>query len=64
MLHNKTNKIKHKEVFIKKHLISTLALGMILSTTLSVYADNKVKDIDGHWAHNQIYEFIKNSYAK
>ncbi|CEP41919.1 S-layer homology domain-containing protein [Paraclostridium sordellii] len=49
---------------MKKHLISTLALGMILSTTLSVYADNKVKDIDGHWAHNQISEFIKNSYAK
>ncbi|WP_054629131.1 S-layer homology domain-containing protein [Paraclostridium sordellii] len=49
---------------MKKHLISTLALGMILSTTLSVYADDKVKDIDGHWAHNQISEFIKNSYAK
>ena len=49
---------------MKKHLISTLALGMILSTTLSVYADTKVKDIDGHWAHNQISEFIKNSYAK
>ncbi|WP_270532202.1 S-layer homology domain-containing protein, partial [Paraclostridium sordellii] len=49
---------------MKKHLISTLTLGMILSTTLSVYADNKVKDIDGHWAHNQISEFIKNSYAK
>ncbi|CEK30579.1 putative S-layer protein [[Clostridium] sordellii] len=49
---------------MKKHLISTFALGMILSTTLSVYADNKVKDIDGHWAHNQISEFIKNSYAK
>ncbi|TAN64825.1 DUF5011 domain-containing protein [Paraclostridium sordellii 8483] len=64
MLHNKTNKIEHKEVFMKKHLISTLALGMILSTTLSVYADDKVKDIDGHWAHNQISEFIKNSYAK
>ncbi|CEO26157.1 S-layer homology domain-containing protein [Paraclostridium sordellii] len=49
---------------MKKHLISTFALGMILSTTLSIYADNKVKDIDGHWAHNQISEFIKNSYAK
>ncbi|CEO21260.1 S-layer homology domain-containing protein [Paraclostridium sordellii] len=49
---------------MKKHLISTLALGMILSTTLSVYANDKVKDIDGHWAHNQISEFIKNSYAK
>ncbi|CEN87673.1 S-layer homology domain-containing protein [Paraclostridium sordellii] len=49
---------------MKKHLISTLALGMILSTTLSVYADDKVKDIDGHWAKNQISEFIKNSYAK
>ncbi|EPZ58858.1 hypothetical protein H477_1611 [[Clostridium] sordellii ATCC 9714] len=38
---------------MKKHLISTLALGIILSTTLSVHADNKVKDIDGHWAHKQ-----------
>ncbi|MBW4872824.1 MAG: S-layer homology domain-containing protein, partial [Paeniclostridium sp.] len=48
---------------MKKHLISTLALGMILSTTLSVHADNKVKDIDGHWAKNQISKFIENSYA-
>ncbi|CEN92922.1 S-layer homology domain-containing protein [Paraclostridium sordellii] len=48
---------------MKKHLISTLALGMILSTTLSVYADNKVKDIDGHWANKQISKFIENSYA-
>ena len=36
---------------------------MILSTTLSVYADNKVKDIDGHWANKQISKFIENSYA-
>ena len=48
---------------MKKHLISTLALGMILSTTLSVHADNKVKDIDGHWANKQISKFIENSYA-
>ncbi|CEQ11906.1 glucan endo-1 [[Clostridium] sordellii] len=48
---------------MKKHLISTFALGMILSTTLSVYADNKVKDIDGHWANKQISKFIENSYA-
>ena len=48
---------------MKKHLISTLALGMILSTTLSVHADNKVKDIDGHWAHKQISKFIEDSYA-
>ncbi|AUN13763.1 S-layer homology domain-containing protein [Paraclostridium sordellii] len=48
---------------MKKHLISTFALGMILSTTLSVYADNKVKDIDGHWANKQIFKFIENSYA-
>ncbi|WP_338558719.1 S-layer homology domain-containing protein [Paraclostridium sordellii] len=48
---------------MKKHLISTLALGMIISTTLSVHADNKVKDIDGHWAKNQISKFIENSYA-
>ncbi|WP_270506128.1 S-layer homology domain-containing protein, partial [Paraclostridium sordellii] len=39
---------------MKKHLISTFVLGMILSTTLSIHADNKVKDIDGHWAKNQI----------
>ncbi|CEN76362.1 putative S-layer protein [[Clostridium] sordellii] len=48
---------------MKKHLISTFALGMILSTTLSVYADKKVKDIDGHWANKQISKFIENSYA-
>ncbi|MDU7966593.1 MAG: S-layer homology domain-containing protein [Paeniclostridium sordellii] len=48
---------------MKKHLISTFALGMILSTTLSVHADNKVKDIDGHWANKQISKFIENSYA-
>ncbi|TAN64826.1 hypothetical protein WS9_013235 [Paraclostridium sordellii 8483] len=48
---------------MKKHLISTFALGIILSTTLSVHADNKVKDIDGHWAHKQISKFIENSYA-
>ena len=48
---------------MKKYLISTFALGMILSTTLSVNADNKVKDIEGHWANKQISKFIENSYA-
>ncbi|CEP96846.1 glucan endo-1 [[Clostridium] sordellii] len=48
---------------MKKHLISTFALGMIISTTLSVHADNKVKDINGHWANKQISKFIENSYA-
>ncbi|GAA0866046.1 S-layer homology domain-containing protein [Paraclostridium tenue] len=48
---------------MKKNLISTVALGMILSTTLSVHADNKVNDINGHWAHKEISQFIQNSYA-
>ena len=48
---------------MKKNLISTVALGMILSTTLSVHADNKVNDINGHWAHKEISKFIQNSYA-
>ncbi|WP_373598644.1 S-layer homology domain-containing protein [Paraclostridium bifermentans] len=48
---------------MKKHLISTLSLGLILSTTLSAYADTKVNDINGHWAQKEINQFIQNSYA-
>lgn len=48
---------------MKKYLISTLSLALILSTTLSAYADNKINDINGHWAQKEINQFIKNSYA-
>lgn len=49
---------------MKKYLISTFALAMIFSSSLNVHADNKIKDIDGHWAEQQITHFIQNSYAK
>lgn len=49
---------------MKKYLISTFALAMIFSSSLNVHANNKIKDIDGHWAQKQITHFIQNSYAK
>ena len=49
---------------MKKHLISTFALAMIFSSSISVQANNKITDIDGHWAQNQISNFIEKSYAK
>lgn len=49
---------------MKKHLISTFALAMIFSSSINVQANNKITDIDGHWAQNQISNFIEKSYVK
>lgn len=49
---------------MKKYLISSISLAMILSTTLSINADSKIKDIEGHWANKEISNFIENSYVK
>lgn len=49
---------------MKKYLISTFALAMIFSSCVNVHANNKITDINNHWAKTQISHFIENSYAK
>ena len=49
---------------MKKYLISSITLTMILFTTLNVNANSKIQDIQNHWANKEISNFIKNSYVK
>ena len=46
---------------MKKYLISTISLGIILSTAVIANASNNLTDVDGHWANKEIPQFMKNS---
>lgn len=48
---------------MKKYLISTISLGIILSTAVIANASNNLTDVDGHWANKEISQFMKNSYV-
>ncbi len=48
-----------------KKLISTIALGLIVgATTINVNANQKLSDINGHWANKEIQDFVSKGYLK
>ncbi|MCR1848938.1 IdeS/Mac family cysteine endopeptidase [Paeniclostridium sordellii] len=46
-----------------KKLISSLLLGSILMTPISIYANPNLNDISGHWAKKEINQFISSGYV-